>query len=135
MQLWQIGRAANPEVLAKPDSPSNPGGPYPFVSASDIPLPDRPESDPAPRPLTGDEIREYIEHFKKAAHNAVYGAGFDGVEIHGAHGYLVDQFTQNVTNKRTDEYGGSFENRTRLHVEIVDAIRAVIPQDMPLFMR
>ena len=58
-----------------------------------------------------------------------------GVEIHSANGYLLDQFIQSKTNQRTDEYGGSFENRIRLHVEVIKGIRAVIPEDMPLFMR
>ena len=80
------------------------------------------------------EIKEYVEAYATAARNAIR-AGFDGIELHGAHGFLIDQFTQDVSNKRTDEYGGSFENRTRIVVEIVDAIRAVIPETMPLFLR
>ena len=62
-------------------------------------------------------------------------AGIDVVEIHNAHGYLLHEFVSPVSNKRTDEYGGSFENRVRLTLEIVDAVRAVIPTDMPLFLR
>ncbi len=68
------------------------------------------------------EINEYVEWYGKAAFNAVYGAGFDGVEIHGANGYLVDQFLQDVSNERTDEYGGSIENRIRFALEVVDAV-------------
>ena len=88
------------------------------MSASDIALPD----EVTPIPLTIPEIKEYIELFATAASNAVQKAGFDGVEIHGANGYLIDQFIQDVSNKRTDEYGGSIENRCRFALEIVDAI-------------
>lgn len=67
-------------------------------------------------------MKEYVQLYAQAASNAVHGAGFDGVEIHGANGYLVDQFTQDVSNKRTDEYGGSVENRARFALEVTDAI-------------
>ncbi|KAK7455857.1 hypothetical protein VKT23_010894 [Stygiomarasmius scandens] len=99
LQLWALGRAADVEALHAYD-PS-----YPFVSSSDIPLSSKP--DLRPRPLTIEEIKEYIQLYATAASNAVHKAGFDGVEIHGANGYLIDQFTQDVSNKRTDEYGGS----------------------------
>ena len=62
-------------------------------------------------------------------------AGVDVIEIHGAHGYLIHQFLSPITNQRTDKYGGSFENRTRLLLEIIAAIRAVIPASMPLYLR
>ena len=68
------------------------------------------------------EIKEYVEAFAQAARNAVVDAGCDGVEVHGAHGYLIDQFLQDVSNKRTDEYGGSVENRARFTLEIMDAL-------------
>ncbi|THU79624.1 FMN-linked oxidoreductase [Dendrothele bispora CBS 962.96] len=123
LQLWAIGRFAYVNSLAKED-PS-----YDVVSASDIPLSDRPTTDPKPRPLTIPEIKEYIALYAQAASNAVHKAGFDGVEIHGANGYLVDQFLQDVSNKRTDEYGGSVENRTRFALEVVDAVvKAVGPR-------
>lgn len=64
--------------------------------------------------------------FATAASNAVHRAGFDGVEIHGAHGFLVDQFIRDVSNKRTDEYGGSIENRSRFALEVVDAVAKAI---------
>ena len=73
--------------------------------------------------------------FAKAASDAVHKAGFDGIELDAANGYLIDQFFQPSSNQRTDEYGGSFENRTRLTLEVVDAVRKVIPNDMPLFLR
>lgn len=67
-------------------------------------------------------MKDYVQTYAKAAANAVLRAGFDGVEIHGANGYLIDQFIQDVSNHRTDEYGGSIENRARFALEIVDAV-------------
>lgn len=78
--------------------------------------------------------RVVIQAFADAAKRAVK-AGVDVVEIHNAHGYLLHSFLSPVSNKRTDEYGGSFENRTRLTLEVVDAVRKAIPGDMPLFLR
>jgi len=72
--------------------------------------------------MTVGEIKEFIQLFATAASNAVYKAGFDGVEIHSANGYLVDQFLQDVSNNRTDEYGGSVENRSRFALEVIDAV-------------
>lgn len=69
-----------------------------------------------------EEIKEYVQLHATAAENAVLKAGFDGVEIHAANGYLLDQFLQTNTNTRTDEYGGSIENRTRFVLEIADAV-------------
>ena len=68
------------------------------------------------------EIKEYVELYATAASNAVHQAGFDGVEIHAANGYLIDQFTQDMTNRRTDEYGGSIENRCRFALEVFQAV-------------
>lgn len=68
------------------------------------------------------EIKEYVHLYAVAAANAVHRAGFDGVEIHGANGYLIDQFTQDTCNNRTDEYGGSIENRASFALEVVDAV-------------
>ncbi|OJD40714.1 fmn-linked oxidoreductase [Diplodia corticola] len=87
-----------------------------------------------PREMTKGDIGEVREAFAKAAGRAVE-AGFDFVEIHNAHGYLLHSFLSPVANRRTDEYGGSWENRTRLTLEVVDAVRAAIPEDMPLFLR
>ncbi|KAE9405238.1 NADH:flavin oxidoreductase/NADH oxidase [Gymnopus androsaceus JB14] len=111
LQLRALGRTAKLEELHAED-PS-----LPYVSASDIPLPNY----PTPRPLTIDEIAEYTELFATAAKNSIE-AGFDGVEIHGANGYLIDQFTQDVSNKRTDAYGGSIENRCRFALQVVDKV-------------
>ncbi|KZT65810.1 FMN-linked oxidoreductase [Daedalea quercina L-15889] len=89
---------------------------------------------PQPKELTLEGIKRIKHAFVDAARRALR-AGFDVIEIHNAHGYLLHGFVSPVSNKRTDEYGGSFENRTRLTLEIVDAVRAVIPPDMPLFLR
>jgi NADPH2 dehydrogenase len=72
--------------------------------------------------MTKDEIQEYIQLFATAASNSVDKAGFDGVEIHAANSFLLDQFLQDVSNNRTDEYGGSIENRSRFTLEVTDAI-------------
>ncbi|KAI0690079.1 NADH:flavin oxidoreductase/NADH oxidase [Cerioporus squamosus] len=116
-QLWALGRAARPDLLHK-ESPD-----YPYVSSSPIPLSDRPND--IPRELTKDEIKEYVSWYAAAAKNAIE-AGFDGVEIHGANGYLVDQFLQDISNKRTDEYGGPIANRARFALEVVDAVVAAV---------
>lgn len=87
-----------------------------------------------PRALSTAEVKEVVQAFARSAELAVQ-AGVDVIEIHGAHGYLINEFMSPVTNKRTDEYGGSFENRTRIVREIAEAIRAVIPRGMPLFLR
>jgi 2,4-dienoyl-CoA reductase-like NADH-dependent reductase (Old Yellow Enzyme family) len=75
-----------------------------------------------PRALTVEEIKEYVKLYATAAENAVLKAGFDGVEIHAAGGHLLDQFLQTTSNKRTDEYGGSVENRLRFVLEVTDAV-------------
>ena len=87
-----------------------------------------------PKALSKEGIQRVKDAFVAAAQRAVK-AGFDVIEIHSAHGYLLHEFLSPVSNHRTDEYGGTWENRTRLHVEIVDGIRAVIPKHMPLFIR
>ncbi|KAI0671112.1 NADH:flavin oxidoreductase/NADH oxidase [Trametes maxima] len=125
LQLWALGRAAQVHELEE----ANPE--YPYVSASALPLSDR-EGD-VPRALTVPEIKQYAEDYVTAAHNAVYGAGFDGVEIHCAHGYLIDQFLQDVSNKRTDEYGGSIENRCRFALEVIGAVIRAIGETKTAF--
>lgn len=89
---------------------------------------------PTPRALTENEIAELVKAFASAAKRAVT-AGFDLVEIHAAHGYLIHQFLSPLSNTREDEYGGSFENRIRFLLEIIDAVRSSIPDSMPLFLR
>lgn len=87
-----------------------------------------------PKELTKDGIKQLVRAFVDAAQRALQ-AGFDVIEIHGAHGYLLHEFLSPVSNKRTDEYGGSYENRIRFPLEVVDAVRSIIPKDMPLFFR
>jgi 2,4-dienoyl-CoA reductase-like NADH-dependent reductase (Old Yellow Enzyme family) len=87
-----------------------------------------------PQPLDQAGINATIEAFRQAAHRALK-AGFDFVEIHAAHGYLLHQFLSPLANQRTDAYGGSFQNRTRLALEVVDAVRAEWPSHLPLFVR
>lgn len=89
---------------------------------------------PTPRSLTEKEITELVNAFALAAKRAV-AAGFDLVEIHAAHGYLIHQFLSPLSNTREDEYGGSFENRIRFLLEIIDSVRSAIPDSMPLFLR
>jgi 2,4-dienoyl-CoA reductase-like NADH-dependent reductase (Old Yellow Enzyme family) len=89
---------------------------------------------PTPVPLAADGITAIVEAFASAAVRAL-AAGFDVVEVHAAHGYLIHEFLSPVSNTRTDQYGGSFERRVRLCVEIVDAVRKVWPEARPLFVR
>ncbi|KAI8996263.1 NADH:flavin oxidoreductase/NADH oxidase [Trametes punicea] len=121
LQLWALGRAADVKVL-RAEYPE-----YPYVGASDIPMSNGPK-DERPRPLTIPEIKQYVEAYAQAARNAVHGAGFDGVELHCAHGYLLDQFLQDVSNNRTDEYGGSIENRCRFPLEAIQAVVEAVGQ-------
>ena len=119
LQLWALGRAALPDVLQKEG--------HPLVGPSPIPIPSKSKNDddtppPLPRALTVEEIEEYVRLYATAAENAVLRAGFDGVEIHAANGYLPDQFLQTNANSRTDEYGGSVQNRVRFVLEVTDAV-------------
>ena len=127
MQIWAAGRVASPDILSRPSSASNPGGPYPYVAPSAIPVSSRPSV--VPRELTHAEILEHIELYRKAVINAVHGAGFDGIEIHGAHGCLIDQFIQDVTNKRQDEWGGAIARRCKFALEVVKAVVDSIGQE------
>ncbi|KAH9170702.1 hypothetical protein EDB89DRAFT_2243908 [Lactarius sanguifluus] len=111
LQLWVLGRVAEGDVLRK-------AGGYEVVAPSAIAL----EGHETPRPLTVAEIKEYVQLYASAAENAVLMAGFDGVEVQVTGGYLPDQFLQSVSNTRTDEYGGSLENRLRFVLEITDAV-------------
>lgn len=87
-----------------------------------------------PKELTKDEIKKIVLAFKEAAKRA-NEAGFDAIEIHGAHGYLIHEFLSPITNKRTDEYGGSLENRTRFLKEILFSIKEIWPEDKPILLR
>ena len=117
LQLWALGRVASPGVL------SEEGG-FDVVGASPIRyngVTAAGDESVVPRELTAAELKEYVELYTKAAKNAIE-AGFDGVEVHAANGYLLDQFLQSVSNDRTDEYGGSIQNRLRFPLEVVDAV-------------
>ncbi|KAH8996169.1 putative NADPH2 dehydrogenase chain OYE2 [Lactarius hatsudake] len=116
LQLWVLGRTADPAILRQE-------GGFDVVAPSPIPLSGHSgEGGPvAPRALTTTEIKEYAQLYSKAASNAVE-AGFDGVEVHAANGYLLDQFLQTVSNERTDEYGGSVDNRVRFPLEAINAV-------------
>jgi 2,4-dienoyl-CoA reductase-like NADH-dependent reductase (Old Yellow Enzyme family) len=120
MQLWHVGRISDPELLdgLEPVSAS-------AIAAVGYISHARPKrAFPMPRALETREIPGIVAAFRKGAENAMT-AGFDGVEIHGANGYLLDQFLQDKTNKRADAYGGTIENRVRLHLEVADACVSV----------
>jgi N-ethylmaleimide reductase len=120
-QLWHVGRVSHPAL--------QPGGTLP-VAPSAI----RPDAKSftktgfqacvTPRALATTEIPEIVEQYRHAARNAL-SAGFDGVEIHAANGYLIEQFLRDSTNKRTDAYGGSRENRARLLLDVTEAVAGV----------
>lgn len=101
------------------------------VAPSPIPYSD---GERIPHELRIDEIKDLVQKFKEAAKRAV-DQGFDLIEIHAAHGYLIHQFLSPLSNIRTDEYGGSFENRTRFLLEIVDAVNEILDENHPLFVR
>ncbi|KAJ5515011.1 Aldolase-type TIM barrel [Penicillium fimorum] len=113
-QLWALGRAANPDILSKTNNH--------VISSGNIPMT---ESSPVPKPLAEDEIIDWIHDYARAAKNAI-AAGFDGVEIHGANGYLVDQFLQDTANNRSDRWGGSVENRSRFGLEVAKAVSEAV---------
>jgi 2,4-dienoyl-CoA reductase-like NADH-dependent reductase (Old Yellow Enzyme family) len=119
-QLWHVGRISAPMFLDG-ELPVAPSAIRPAGHVSNV----RPIQDyVTPRALETAEIPGIVEAYRKAAMNAQM-AGFDGVEIHGANGYLLDQFLQDSTNKRTDDYGGPVQNRARLMLEVTDAVLSV----------
>jgi N-ethylmaleimide reductase len=122
LQLWHVGRVSH--------SSFQPGGASP-VAPSAVPIPGNTITASGtqapyetPRALETDEIAGVIESFRQGARNAME-AGFDGIELHGANGYLIEQFLQSRTNLRTDQYGGSIANRARLLLEITDAVAGI----------
>ena len=119
-QLWHVGRISDPSLL-NGDAPVAPSA---IAAEGHVSLlrPQRPY--PVPRALDTEELAGVVAAYKLGAENAKK-AGFDGVEIHGANGYLLDQFLQDKTNQRTDNYGGTIENRARLMLEVTDACIAV----------
>ena len=120
LQLWHVGRVSDPSYLdgALPVAPSA------IAAAGHVSLVRPITAFVTPRALELEEIPAIVEAYRKGAENAKR-AGFDGVELHGANGYLLDQFLQDSTNKRSDAYGGSIENRARLMLEVVDAAISV----------
>lgn len=106
-------------------------GGWTVVAPSPIPFN---ESDPAPKALEIDEIKDLVKAFENAAKRAI-SAGFQIIEIHSAHGYLLHEFLSPLSNKRTDEYGGNFDGRIKLLLEVVTAVRKIMPEHMPLFTR
>ncbi|MBD2869308.1 NADH:flavin oxidoreductase [Paenibacillus arenilitoris] len=121
-QIWHTGTARNRDKF--PDSNADPIGP------SGLGL----TGERVSEPLTAEEIRGLVQAYAQAAADAKR-LGFDAVEIHGAHGYLIDQFFWDVTNKRTDAYGGDLVGRTRFAVEVIEAVRAAVGPDFPVIFR
>ncbi len=123
-QIWHVGRVSDPTFLGG----KQPIAPSPIAPPGTVTL-IRPKKEfEVPRAISLDEIKQVIEEFHQGAKNAKE-AGFDGVEIHGANGYLLDQFLHGASNLRDDEYGGPVENRARLHLEVADAAAAVFGAD------
>ncbi len=131
MQLAHAGRKASVyrEWSGVGSVPINEGG-WQSVSATDRAFGDY----LAPRKLSVPEIKNLVQLFAVAAERSV-SAGFDAVEIHAAHGYLIHQFLSPLSNDRHDEYGGGLENRARFLMEVIDAVRSAIPDTVPLFLR
>lgn len=118
-QIWHVGRITHPDLTAGAH-PIGPSAVKPNVLAYTH---NGKVEVPVPHALNQDEIKAVVNEYRKGAANALR-AGFDGVEIHGANGYLIDQFLRDGANKRTDEYGGSVENRARFALEVIDAVIA-----------
>lgn len=120
LQLWHSGRISHPSLLGG----ERPVAPSAIAAAGTLHTPEGKRPLETPRALETHEIPEIVEQFRKGAENALT-VGFDGIELHGAFGYLIDQFLQDGSNQRTDEYGGSIENRTRFLLEVVEAVASV----------
>lgn len=125
-QFWNLGRAADPKLLKQHGQP--------FYSASALYIDEASEqqakeADNEIRAMTKEEIKDMVKEYAAAAKRAVNESGFDFIEIHAAHMYLLDQFIQEASNKRTDEYGGSIENRARFALEVVDACIEAVGAD------
>jgi N-ethylmaleimide reductase len=122
LQLWHVGRISHPSF--------QPGGGLPIAPSAIRPnaqafTQNGFEPIPTPRALETREIQGVVQRYAKAAQNAME-AGFDGVEVHAANGYLIDQFLRDQTNKRSDQYGGNFENRGRFLMEVTDAVTGAV---------
>lgn len=130
MQLWHVGRISHPALQPKGALPVAPSAIAPTGMAFITNDKGEPEFVPfvTPRALETEELPDLVKQYVQAAKNA-FSAGLDGIEIHAANGYLLDQFLNSSTNRRTDAYGGSIENRTRLLLEVVDAVARVCGSD------
>lgn len=128
MQMFHCGRMAWPEI--------NPAGrsiaPSPITPKQDNPMTGKPY--PVPDVMSQFDIDHVINGFMETAKGSL-AAGFDGIEIHGAHGYLINEFLSSYSNQRTDEYGGSVENRYRFAHQVIKAVRQVVPDDRLLIFR
>lgn len=122
LQLWHVGRISHPSFQPNGNLPIAPSAIRPnancFTKNGFEPI-------PTPRAIDADEIPGLVEQYANGANNAL-AAGFDGVEVHAANGYLIDQFLRDGTNKRTDKYGESVENRSRFLLEVVDAVQGAV---------
>lgn len=120
LQIWHGGRACHPLL----NKGAQPVAPSPIAISGEVRTPEGKKPYVIPRELRDDELPGIVAGFKIAAQNAL-AAGFDGIEIHGANGYLLDEFLRDGANKRTGSYGGSLENRARLTLEVLDAVSSV----------
>lgn len=125
LQLWHVGRVSHVDL--QPDGQA-PVAPSALRAATKVFINNRFEDVSGPRALEIEELPGIVDDFRQAAANAI-AAGFDGVEIHGANGYLLDQFLKDSSNQRTDAYGGSIENRARLLLKVTAAVIAEIGAD------
>lgn len=132
IQLAHAGRKASSHIPWEGGEPLTPEeGAWPTLGPSAIPFK---EGVPPPVAMIKNDIKKLVQDFKAAAQRALQ-AGFKVIEIHAAHGYLLHEFYSPLSNHRTDEYGGSFENRIRLLISVTKAVREVWPEDYPLFVR
>lgn len=120
VQMNHAGSCTTPEVTGMPLK-----GASPIIN---------PRQGGVPEAMTKAEIAQVVAAFRAAAERGK-AAGYDGVEIHSAHSYLLNQFYSPLTNLRTDEYGGGLENRIRIHLEVIEAVRKVVGKDYPVFLR
>jgi N-ethylmaleimide reductase len=121
LQLWHMGRVSHPDF----QNGELPVAPSPIAADGMANTPEGKKPYVVPRELSISDIRQIVDDYARAAQHAI-DAGFDGVEIHAANGYLLDQFIRDGANKRTDDYGGEPENRIRIVKEVIESIRAVI---------
>lgn len=124
VQLWHVGRISHPDF----HDGDKPVAPSAINANAQCFTKDGFKDTVEPRAMTTEEVKETVQDFKRAAKNAV-DAGFDGIEIHSSNGYLIHQFFNKSSNHRTDEYGGSIENRARILFEIIEAVKVFFPEN------